>query len=144
MRNLDRDAIIYHDSHTLLPILSERERVKIMQEDIRKYESKEPSENKIAFLKDWNGKISKGIFFTTIRKPDKFIYYESRIGETFDVILNDKFISKAVLRDATLTSLEKITPELLVLDTGTMDWKVLFEKFHVIDKCVLLLFERIE
>ena len=118
------------------------------QTDVRKFNDVR-GENKIKFSSNWNsfmydgGKL-KCKFFTTIRKPDSFGYYEQRVGEVFDVLLEERVIGKAILKDATLTSIDKITPELLVIDTGTTFYKTLFEKFHVIDKCILLLFERVE
>lgn len=117
--------------------------IKMGQIDIRKYQEGKIEENKIKFSHNWNSKLNCK-FFTTIRKPDVFSYYEQRIGEIFNVILNDEILCKALLRDATLTSLNKITPELLVLDAGTVDYKKMFERFHVVDQCVLLLFEKIE
>jgi len=118
------------------------------QTDIRKYDEGKPMENKVKFSHNWNmfadtgGKLNCK-FFTTIRKPEIYSYYEQRIGEIFDVLLDEKLYCKALLRDATLTAIEKISPELLVMDTGTIDYKNLFEKFHVYDQCVLLLFERV-
>jgi hypothetical protein len=119
------------------------------QTDIRRYGEEIQMENKIKFSHNWNewkgegGKL-KCKFFSTIRKPELFNYYEPRIGEVFDVMLNDVLYCKALLKDANLTSLTKITPELVIVDTGTKDYKALFEKFHVIDQCVLLLFERVD
>ena len=98
--------------------------------------------NVIRFSHNWNGGKLNLDFFTTIRKPDKHNYYANRIGETFDVLLNDVLHCKAILVDAELTELGLINPELLILDTGTRDWQKVFNKFGVIDKCTLLLFER--
>jgi hypothetical protein len=119
------------------------------QTNIRKYNEGKPMENVIKFSHNWNkfsddsGKLNCK-FFTTIRKPEVFSYYEQRVGELFEIFLNSNFFGKALLRDATLTALKKITPELLVLDSGTVDYKTMFEKFQVFDQCVLLLFERVE
>lgn len=121
-----------------------------LQTDIRKYTGGEIIEsNVIKFSHNWNmfgdlgGKLNCK-YFTTIRKPEVFGFYEQKVGEVFIMELDGKDIGKALLKDATLTSVDKITPELLVLDTGTTDYKKLFEKFHVINQCVLLLFEKIE
>lgn len=113
------------------------------QTDIRKYDEGKPMENKIKFSHNWNNKLG-GKFFTTIRKPELFNFYEPRVGEIFDVVLNDQIVCKALLKDATLTNIDKITPELLVIDTGNLDYRNLFEKFHVFDACILLLFEKVE
>ena len=101
-------------------------------------------ENIIKFSHNWNDGKLNCHFFTTIRKPDVFTYYSSRVGDRFNVMLDGKFFCTSTLVDATLTSIDKITPELLVLDTGTKDYKKLFEKFNVVDACVLLLFERVK
>lgn len=116
-----------------------------MQTNIKKYVGGEIKENVIKFSEDWNGKLtSSGNFFTTIRKAEKFQYYQTRIGEIFNVLLNGIHIYDTILEDASLKKVEQITPELMVLDTGTMDYKKLFEKFHVTDLCVLLLFKKIK
>ena len=114
-----------------------------MQTNIKKYEGGEVKENVIKFSHNWNSKLS-GDFFTTIRKAEKYSYYQLRIGETFKVVLNGEHIFDAILHDATLKKIEDITPELMVLDTGTMDYKKLFEKFHVKDTCTLLLFQKLK
>jgi hypothetical protein len=120
------------------------------QTDIRKYSENKAIENRINFSHNWNkfgedgGKLNNK-FFTTIRNIDKANYYMLRTSEVFSVFLNDKFFCRAYLHDATIYSFEDIkTPELFILDTGTMDYINLFQKFGVVKSFVLLLFERLE
>lgn len=115
-----------------------------MNANLKKFEEGTPKENVIKFSHNWNnGKLGLD-FFTTIRNADKYSYYQLREGEIFDVVLNGKHLCQALLKDVSLKRFEDMTPELLVLDTGTTDYKTLFEKFHVKDICTLLLFQRLK
>jgi hypothetical protein len=98
--------------------------------------------NKIQFSKNWNNKLNCN-FFTTIRKPETFNYYSARVNELFQVLLNNTFFCSAYLKDANLVDLADVNPELHVLDTGSMDWKKIFENFGITKMCTLLLFERL-
>lgn len=113
----------------------------VKQDNLQKYESGKTKPNIVNFSHNWNKKLD-GTFFTTIRNVMTHAYYTQRLQELFIVNLNKKFHCRARLLSAELMELDKITPDLLVLDTGTRDWKTLFERFHVIDRCTLLLFER--
>jgi hypothetical protein len=114
-----------------------------MNANLNKFEEGTPKVNIIKFSHNWNSKLS-GDFFTTIRNADKYSYYQLREGEIFDVVLDGKHFCQALLKDVSLKRFEDMTPELLVLDTGTTDYKELFEKFHVKDICTLLLFQRVK
>jgi hypothetical protein len=113
------------------------------QQGLEKYKSGNVKPNIVNFSSNWNKKLHN-TFFTTIRKASTHAYYSQRIQEVFDVHLNKELKCRARLLSAELMRLEDITPELLVLDTGTTDWKELFKRFHVVDNCTLLLFVRIE
>lgn len=114
------------------------------QANLNKFGDGNPKPNVVKFAHNWNNKLDAE-YFTTIRKPDvHFKYYSMRIGEPFSVLLNGKKYCRAILVDSNVIEVAKITPELLVIDTGTMEWKKLFEKFGVKDSCCLLLFRKIE
>lgn len=112
------------------------------QTRILKFEDGKVSKNIIKFSQNLNNKLNCN-FFTTIRRPELFTFYDIRKGEVFDVFLNNTFLFKAFLLDVIFTSLDRITPELLVLDTGTTNYKKIFDKFHIYNKCIILLFERL-
>jgi len=112
-------------------------------QNLSKFQAGEPKPNVVKFSENWNNKLDCD-FFTTIRKPDNFAYYSSRIGETFDVMLDGVKHSEAILLDSAMIDIGDITPELLVLDTGTMEYKTLFEKFGIKDKAVFCLFKKIK
>ena len=95
----------------------------------------------VNFSHNWNSKLDCP-YFTTIRNAKTHAYYSAHVHETFVVNLNGKEHCRAKLISAELVKLEEIRPELLVLDTGTIDWSDLFKKFNVVDWCVLLLFKR--
>jgi hypothetical protein len=115
----------------------------IKNQNLNKWDKGKTEPNIINFSRNWNKKLYN-TFFTTIRKASTQAYYSQRIQEVFDVHLNKELKCRARLLSAELMKLEDITPELLVLDTGTTDWKELFKRFHVVDNCTLLLFVRIE
>jgi hypothetical protein len=114
-----------------------------MNANLKKYEEGIPQDNIVKFAHNWNNKLDLD-FFTTIRKAEKYQYYQLREGETFKIMLKDKLYCEAILEDVSLKRFEDITPELMVLDTGTKDYKTLFEKFHVKDICTILLFQRLK
>jgi len=113
------------------------------QSNLEKFKSGDLKPNIVKFSHNWNRKLDNG-FFTTIRKPEvHFKYYSLRLNEKFDVLLNGKLYCQAMLLDSNVKSIDEITPELLVLDTGTTDYKKLFERFGVKTDCCLLLFKRL-
>lgn len=114
-----------------------------METDLRKFDEGRKGDNIVKFASNWGGKLGKK-FFTTIRGLDHSNYYEQRIGEVFEVKLEGYPFGYALLHDAHIVDFASITPELLVLDTGTLDYKKIFEKFHIGEKCLLLLFETVE
>lgn len=112
----------------------------MIQANLKKYREKNYDSNIINFMHNWNNKLDN-VFFTTIRKPSVYNYYSSREGEIFKVLLKKSEYKQATLMDAELVQLENVTPMLLILDTGTIHYKKLFEKFKVYNKACLLLFK---
>ena len=113
------------------------------QEDIRKYN--EPvKENKINFSHNWNNKLDCK-FFTTIRAVDKSTFYELRLKERFNVYLNEKLYCQALLHDVSVLNFKDVTtPEIFVIDTGTLSYREVFDKFGINGDFILLLFERLK
>lgn len=108
------------------------------------YNERNPKENKVNFLKNWNNKLNNK-YFTTIRNVKYATYYGTRINEVFNVYLNKRFIFKAYLHDAQVVRFEDVkTPELFVVDTGYLDYNPVFKRFKLKDTFVLCLFERLE
>lgn len=106
--------------------------------------------NTIRFSHDWNGKLSSGRIFTTIRKYEskKNGYYGERIDKIFNVVLKGKTIGEAKLKEVWGSKFSEINPPLLMLDTGYTDRKdidKLFKNFKVNseDRVVVLVFEKI-
>lgn len=112
------------------------------QNYLSKYNTGSAKPNVVKFSHNWNKKLDCQ-FFTTIRNTKSYPYYSQRELEIFQVMLNDEFYCRARLISVDVQRLDELTPALLVLDTGTKDWRELFRKFHVVDACTLLLFERI-
>ena|SRR3990167_5890676 len=100
--------------------------------------------NKIKFTKDWNNKLQCRVF-TTIRKFDlkKYIYYQNKINEVFDVEVAGIVRFQARLCSVKWENLNEVEPFLLFLDTGEDDPFKIFKKFGVQekDKVIILLFD---
>jgi hypothetical protein len=94
---------------------------------------------KIKFSHNWNNKLSAKIF-TTIRKAtqNKVDYYKGCVGEDFQVLLNNKKICEARLINVGITMFKKIPPILLMLDTGTKDYKKIFKRFGIYDNTYVI------
>ncbi len=89
----------------------------------------------ICFCHNWNNKLFQPVF-TTIRnyRPSKCHYYLDSIGETFEIILDGKKFSKAVLLKVSALRYCVIQPELIMLDTGIIEPSEalkLFKKFKM-------------
>lgn len=115
----------------------------VNQKKLARYEGEVKSPNYIKFAKNWNNKLDCP-FFTTIRNVEKSNYYELRVGERFDVLLNGKKHCVALLKDVNILDFKDVTtPEIFVIDTGEMNYMDLFKKFKLKDIFCLLLFERV-
>jgi hypothetical protein len=80
--------------------------------------------NKIKFIHNWNNKLDNNKkVWTTIRKatPSKYEYYSGLVDEDFQVILNGKIHSKAVLRYVEVMPFEHVPLGLLLTDTGATE-----------------------
>lgn len=103
----------------------------------------------IKFSHNWNNKLNNDIF-TTIRKStsEKQKYYNSLIGEQFEVMLKDSARGIATLLTVHEFEYRHIHPILLLLDTGIEDYykiEKVFRKFgmtSVTDKFLILTFWR--
>jgi hypothetical protein len=71
-------------------------------------------EKLLDFSYDWNNKLSNKAF-TTIRlyNPDKY-----KVGQVFNVRLNEKFIFQAIVMDAKKLRIEDLNQWVCLLDTG--------------------------
>lgn len=105
--------------------------------------------NQIKFSHNWNNKLNNDIF-TTIRSytQEKFIYYDSKVGEQYGIILNHKVKCNAQLFRIQVKKYIEIPQEVLVLDTGETDFisiQTIFEKFgmkDINDKMIVLWFKK--
>ena len=75
--------------------------------------------NKIKFSKNWNNKLNC-LFFTTIRlaTKEKVTYYESNVGNTFEVKVENDVHSKAILKTTSVLKLCELKHQLVFLDAG--------------------------
>ena len=111
------------------------------QTNVEKYDG-ELKPNTVNFSENYNGKLNCH-YFTTIRSVSKANYFLLRIGEMFEVTLRHQPFCKVLLKDANVIALDKISPELMLIDTGTSRYSDLLAKFNIVEQCVLCLFERI-
>lgn len=101
----------------------------------------------IKFSHNWNDKLNHKIF-TTIRKSNsnKFQYYFKNIGSRYDVILNNKTISNAVLLNVEKQKYIDLPKGLLYQDTGIDSIDLIndvFFKFNIRpnDEVIILTFK---
>jgi hypothetical protein len=105
----------------------------------------------IKFFKDWNGKLGNKIFSTIRKKHDvPEDYYGAKVGQIFDLFLQDRKLGKARLLSAQIYHFADIPAEIMLLDTGTNTYQdaigVFYGFYKTIqptDKFYLLLFERL-
>lgn len=102
----------------------------------------------IKFSHNWNNKLDNKVF-TTIRKwtKEKGEYYQSLVNREFDVLLNGKPHSKAILKKVNIQYWCTVDEHLIMLDTGMMvdKAKELFKQFGISDEshvAIILLFEK--
>jgi len=101
----------------------------------------------IKFSHAWNNKLSNSIF-TTIRKYDfeKETYYQTSLGKTFDIILQNQKVREAKLLQVEVRYFKDIDEYLLMLDTGKFKWleqAKIFSSFGIDvihDKVIILTF----
>lgn len=77
----------------------------------------------VKFSHNWNNKLDNDVF-TTIRRytPEKYKYYMSSIGETFDVVLNGRLYNTSNLEGLFVAEKFKdIHDCIIMLDTGMTD-----------------------
>jgi hypothetical protein len=103
------------------------------------------TELKINFDRQFKFKLNQKIF-TTIRKFEKFDFYNSNINKIFDIFLDNKFFCKALLKKVEVKHLDLLSPEIIRKDTG-MEYEdaMQYLKEHGIEnQAILLFFEKIK
>lgn len=105
--------------------------------------------NQIKFSHNWNNKLNCNIF-TTIRADtlNKYHYYKDKVMEKFEILLNNKKVSEAMLRKVSQERLVQIRPTIARLDTGFFEEDKIFEIFKKFgvepkDNVLLLTFTKI-
>ena len=91
--------------------------------------------NTIKFSHNWNRKLEQTIF-TTIRSYNsyKYDYYMSKCEQTFDIVLNEISIGRAILVGIEKVEFADILASQLMVDTGLTninDILELFRKFGI-------------
>lgn len=105
----------------------------------------------VKFSHNWNNKLDNDVF-TTIRRytPEKYRYYMSSVGETFDVVLKEKLYNTAILEGLFVAEkFSDIHDCIIMLDTGMTDppkFNGLFANFgiKVETKSIILVFKCIK
>ena len=104
--------------------------------------------NEINFKHNWNNKLNCPIF-TTIRKHNrnKEMYYQNQIGNEFKIMLNNKLMGIAVLREVLTITFMNIPKTILRADTGYFEMgkiDMIFKRFGIADpdEILILTFER--
>lgn len=100
----------------------------------------------IKFCHNWNNKLNCK-YFSTIRKhtEQKHQYYQNKIGHVYNVVLNGRTISTAILVGVRTSQYSNLPRELITLDTGIINYTEqdnLFKKFgiQINDNVIVLLF----